>query len=226
MVKATLASMREAAASECNFGYYALLSGLDYPLKHASEIRSYFYSQPFRQHINRLDVEKSPEHYLKNLVRYNFRDGWLPWVLPDKVIRKVASLALRPIRRVPPAGRQCTGSQWWALTDDCVRYILQFVDEHPEYERHYRYVWAPDEFFFQSIVENSPFRDEAPPLIPYQGRGMWRTANFHVVHPSLSKIYTHGDYEHLLQSDRCFVRKVTSAQSAELLNRLDERLMV
>ena len=53
---------------------------------------------------------------------------------------------------------------------------------------------------------------------------MWRMANFHVVHPSLSKIYVVEDFDQLINSERCFVRKVTTAQSTGLMNRIDAAL--
>ena len=223
MVRATLSAMQQAI-NHSQFGYFVLLSGQDYPIKHAAEIRSYFYNQQFRQHINRINILDSTEHYLKSATHYYFRDGWLPWAKLDKVVRKLATIAAHPIRRKLLPGMPCTGSSWWALTSECVRYILDFVELHPEYERFYRYVYAPDEDFFHTIIQNSRFFEEAPPVLPYTGRGMWKTANFHIVHPSLKKIYTENDYEEVVQSDRCFVRKVTSAESSVLMDKIDTGL--
>lgn len=220
-VRAILAVMKEALTARVSFGYLVLLSGMDYPIKHSRDIRRYLYTQPFRQHINRVNVMDSPEHYLKLAKRYTFRDAWLPAGNLDKVIRKLATIAAIPVKRKLLQATICTGSSWWALTPDCGYFILEFVKEHPEYDHFFRYVHCPEEHYFHTIVQNSPFGGEAPPVLPYRGRGMWKTANLHVIHPSLRKIYTAADFEEVMQSNRCFVRKVTTGISTTLLDRID-----
>jgi hypothetical protein len=224
MIEATLAAMREALAYRLSFGYLVLLSGMDYPIKHPAEIKYYLYRQPFRQHINRLSVADSPEHYLKLAKRYTFRDAWIPSRNLDKLLRKLASIAATPIKRELLQVTICTGSQWWAVTSDCGRFILKFANERQEYNRFFKYLNCPDEHYFQTIVQNSPFAAEAAPILPYQGRGMWRTANLHVIHPSLRKVYTEQDFEEVMRSNRCFVRKVTTKLSTALLDRIDANL--
>jgi Core-2/I-Branching enzyme len=223
-VRAILAAMRQALSSDVSFGYLVLLSGMDYPIKHPTEIKSYLYAQPFRQHINRVNVADSPEHYLKLAKRYTFRDAWLPAGILDKLIRKLASIASMPVRRKLLPATICTGSSWWALTPECGRFLLEFVDEHEEYDRYFKYVHCPEEHYFHTIVQNSPFVSEAVPILPYRGRGMWKTANLHVIHPSLRKIYTNTDFDEVMRSNRCFVRKVTTSLSATLLDRIDAHI--
>jgi hypothetical protein len=220
-VRAILATMREAITFHESFGYLVLLSGMDYPIKHPEQIKGYLYEQPFRQHINRVDVEESVEHYLKLAKRYTFRDAWLPAGNLDKIVRKLASIAAIPIKRKLLQATICTGSSWWALTPDCGRFILKFVKEHSEYDRFFKYLHCPEEHYFHTIVQNSPFVSEAAPMLPYRGRGMWRTANLHVIHPSLRKTYTVADFDEVMQSNRCFVRKVTTELSTTLLDRID-----
>jgi hypothetical protein len=129
-----------------------------------------------------------------------------------------------PIKRKLLEGMICTGSSWWALTPDCCRYILKFVTEHQEYDEFFRYIHCPEEHYFHTIVQNSPFVDEAVPILPYRGRGMWKTANLHVIHKSLRKIYTDADFDEVIQSNRCFVRKVTTDRSKTLLDRIDSEI--
>ena len=220
-VRAILAAMREALTVNVNFGYLVLLSGMDYPIKHPRKIKSYLYEQPFRQHINRVDVAESPQHYLKLAKRYTFRDAWLAAGNLDKILRKLATIAAIPVKRKLLQATICTGSSWWALTPDFGHFILKFVDQHSEYDRFFKYIHCPEEHYFHTIVQNTPFVREAVPILAYRGRGMWRTANLHVIHPSLRKIYTEADFDEVMQSNRCFVRKVTTALSTTLLDRID-----
>ena len=221
VVKATLACMQAALKCGIGFGYLVLLSGMDYPIRHPNDIRNYLYSQPFRQHINRLSVADSPEHYLKLAQRFTFRDAWLDLETIDRGLRKLATIMLTPFKRKLPEQMLCTGSTWWAVTEEFGRYVLVFSQQVVGYERYFKYLHSPDEIYFQTILQSSPFIDEAPPILPYSGRGMWRTANLHVIDPSLRKIYTATDFDKLVESDRCFVRKVTTAASSTLLDRID-----
>jgi hypothetical protein len=224
MVRATLAAIEQALSSPVEFDYLVLLSGMDYPIHHPEAIRDFVRSRPYRQHINRVDVRASPEHYLQVASHFDFRDAWLPYPTLDKVLRKACTLALRPVSRSLPAGMVCTGSSWWAITDECARYVLDVARNQPEYEKFFRFVLASDEYYFHTVIQNSRFAAEAVPLLPYQGRGMWRTANLHVVDPSLARTYILADYDEVMATGKSFVRKVTSAVSGPLLDKIDKEL--
>ncbi len=221
VVKGILAAMKEALWSGIDFGYLVLLSGMDYPIRHPDDIKDYLYNQEFRQHINRVNVADSPEHYLKLARRYTFRDAWLPAGKTDKALRKAITTAAIPLKRRLLDGTICTGSSWWAITSEFGRYALEFISGHEEYERYFKYLHCPEEHYFQTILENSPFVHEASPVLTYTGRGMWKTANLHVIHHSLKKIYTAAEFEEVMQSKRCFVRKVNTDASTLLLDRID-----
>ena len=224
VVKATLACMQTALESDLGLGYLVLLSGMDYPIRHPNDIRNYLYCQPFRQHINRLYVADSPEHYLKLAQKFTFRDAWWDSNTIDRGLRKLATIILTPFKRKLLEQPLCTGSTWWAMTEEFGHYALAFSQQCDGYGRYFKYLHSPDEFYFQTILQSSPFVREAPPVLTYSGRGIWRTANLHVIDPSLSKIYTAADFDELMASKRCFVRKVTTAMSSELLDRIDREL--
>ncbi len=50
------------------------------------------------------------------------------------------------------------GSQWWALSRDAVKYILDFVARRRDLVRFYKRSLIPDEMFFQTVLGNSRFR--------------------------------------------------------------------
>jgi hypothetical protein len=224
IVRAILAAIREAVNFNVEFGYLVLLSGMDYPTKHPDEIKDYLYSQPFRQHINRLNIADSPEHYLKLARQYIFRDAWLPAGKIDKYVRRAASILAIPFRRRLLNGTICTGSMWWALTPEFGRYVLDTAARDTAYEKYFKFLHGPDEVYFHTVLQNSPFVDEAPPVLAYQGRGMWRTANLHLIHPSLRKIYTEAEFNEVMAANRCFVRKVNTVASSKLLDQIDDMI--
>jgi hypothetical protein len=227
MVLATLALMKAAVEACVSYHHLVLLSGNDYPLKHPLAIHQDLLDSRFPQLINRINAFDSAEYYIHQVTRYHFRDGWIPFTVPDKILRKLATLSVRPIKRSLPEGLvPCEGSQWWALTEECAQYLLTMVRERPELSRLYRYAMAPDEHFFHTLVQNSPFAAEAAPIMPYTGKGMWKKANIHVVHPSLKKIYTLADFDELMTTGKLFVRKVNTLQSTPLMDKLDHTFLM
>jgi hypothetical protein len=226
MVRATLVLMKAAVEARVGYHHLVLLSGSDYPLKHPRAIHQDLLDSRFPQLINRINAFDSSEYYIHQVTRFHFRDGWIPFTLPDKILRKLATLSVRPIKRSLPEGLvPCEGSQWWVLTEECAEYLLNMARERPELSRLYRYAMAPDEHFFHTLVQNSPFAAEAAPIMPYSGKGMWKKANIHVVHPSLKKIYTLADFDELMATGKLFVRKVNTLRSTPLMDKLDHTFL-
>ena len=237
MVEATLELMRAALDSGDRYGHLVLLSGADYPIKPAERVFEYLDSQPKKNFMRLVSIHgPGPERYLsirrKQIRRYWFKDtlSWVPFILPVKIIRKILEVAVHPFSKRPLKDiDHCFGSQWWALTRDCASYILDFVSTNRAFVRFYRHCFAPDEHFFHTIVATSPFFDtidgyfnivDRPPTPEKQ------TGNLHYIHRSLSKIFTEKDFPQLRESEKFFVRKVTTEDSSALLDMIDEKLLV
>jgi hypothetical protein len=89
----------------------------------------------------------------------------------------------------------------------------------------YRYTFAPDEQFFHTIIMNSPFADNSDGRQAFIERGTWRTANFHLVDPSLTKWFGAEDVDLIRNSDKFFVRKLRSGVSDTLVDWIDANLL-
>ena len=164
MVLATLSLPRPALAAPHNYSYLVLLSGHDYPLRSPTEINRYFHEAHYRQHINRISILDSPDFYAAHITRYHFRDQWIRPRLLDKILRRLATSLMLPLRRrLQTSVMPCHGSQWWALTANCAEYLLAAIDADPDFSRPYRHSFVPDEHFFHTLVQNSPYVVEAPP---------------------------------------------------------------
>lgn len=53
-----------------------------------------------------------------------------------------------------------SGSNWFCIPIDVAEYIIQFLDKNPWYYNVFKNSLCPDEFFFQTIVMNSPYKDK------------------------------------------------------------------
>ena len=115
------------------------------------------------------------------------------------------------------------GSQWWALTRACVRYILDHIDRNTDYMNFHAHTLCPDEIFFHSLVKNSPFAasithdfKSAGDLSAFFARS---EHGCHYVDWSkpLPKVLNEADFDALVNSGAYFARKFREGSSDKLL---------
>lgn len=157
-VESTLSLMRLAQPHIAPDDHVILLSGDTYPLQSPEGIHSYFSLNPGSQYINSVSmpsVEASkPLTRMSNFyVEYDPRNGKSS-LLP-KVINKLG--IKRNYRKALGGRTPHAGSTWWALTGEACEWILSEIDRDPAFANFSRRTKMPDEFFFQTLIENSPF---------------------------------------------------------------------
>ena len=260
-VEATLSLMRQAAGFG-RFRYHSLLSGVDYPIKSRSHIRDVFENSD-TEYITYWKLEDRPswqhkvEHYfLTDLIP--IRDLRRPrlrrfWKVGDFLRFHYWKAFYRyrdrfPKRKLPFDGLvPYGGSQWWSLTHDCVRYVLDHVAEHPELVRFYRFTECPDELFFHTIIMNSPFAPRAANYELYQAWSSGTPAQEKTDQTRLPEgsfnlryidwtgpyggergypyILDERDLPRLRETECIFARKFDTVRSAGLLGRIDDELL-
>jgi len=103
------------------------------------------------------------------------------------------------------------GMIWVSLPRDVARHCL----ESPKAQRflaELRWSYLPEEFFFQTVIENSPFRDRI--------RGAGRYMLWRHKHGTIPGILDLEDHDAVIASGALFARKVDSRISADLIARL------
>ena len=229
IVRATVKLITAALEENNHYSHLVLLSGLDYPIKPASKICDFLQSHADTQFIRFFDVAQCPEIHLKSTIHYHFRENLYNssrLVYVDKAIRKVMTALASPFKKAPLHNiTHCFGSQWWAITLDCARYIMEYIGRHADLVRFYQSAHAPDELFFHTIVANSPFVSQTRGIEPYPGPGTYKLANLHFITKDLKKVFTEKDFSDLAQSKKYFVRKITSGQSLNLIKCIDAELL-
>lgn len=249
-VRATLELLR--TAMDVGYARYTLMSGCDFPIKSASVIRDTLLEskKEFLRVDRRLD-ERPRNGHAVFVDRYHLNDWELfnprvarryrerrgtPW--PSNFARTAAHALVRgafvvaraalPRRRYVNGMVPYQGSQWWSLSDACVRFVVDFIARTPEYVRFHQLAAVSDEFFFHSIVKASPFADRithdfenAPILGNDSGAHYidWSTKN-----ASRPKTLDETDFAALMASEALFARKFDSRASARLLAMLEQRL--
>jgi hypothetical protein len=223
-VAATLELLSAAFAWTPPFGRFCLLSGSDFPIQPNSRIRAEFESSKEFMRVDRkLDpgIEGSHNHFI--------RFYWFT----DSADERLKSLSGKLKRKLRTRIGLYHGSQWWALTRDCVEYVLRFVASNSEYETFLKLAHCPDEIFFHSILKQSPFANRITHDFETASNQIeYFLSNEHGCHyidwnaeaAPLPKVLELEDLDKLLQCQCLFARKFDERRSAALIARFADSL--
>lgn len=236
-VRAMIKLIQTACASD-NFDYFIFLSGNDYPIKDNDYIYSYLRNNYPTNYISFYPLVENAD-FINYIKKYYFLDFiknsptllhkplWAFQGILGKVINNRPFLkGMVPFR----------GSTSWCLNKQTIEYIINFLESKRAKKiiRFFKYVWDPDEIFFQTIILNSPFAEQC------------RFYNKDVKNSKLclkneNKAYLHyinwdrdregpailnmRDFQLLKECDFLFARKFDESKSQELLDSLDKYLI-
>ncbi|AJY51400.1 beta-1,6-N-acetylglucosaminyltransferase [Halomonas sp. KO116] len=150
LVDATLRMLRHAQSTG-KTDYYYLMSEYCYPTQSLSALKSYLVAN---KGTNFIECEDS--RWIKGGIRedrYLYRHFLNKRNYPrlHRWTYKVQKwLGLK--RKVPQDLTIRFGSQWWCLTQEAVAYVLE---QEPIYRSFFKWVWIPDECFFNSLCRQS-----------------------------------------------------------------------
>ena len=166
IVEATLILIRQALSHPRCFERLVLSSGVDYPLRSAGEIDTFFQEHPLDEFINIVQMPAKTERKpMWRLTTHRFSSPGDPFM--KKLIRKIGAgtgfgrvLRTRAYQKHFRGLTPYAGDQWWALTRDACKYILDFIEKEPAIYKFFRNTRCPDEMFFQIILGNSFFKEK------------------------------------------------------------------
>ena len=157
----TLFLMNEAYKN--NYERYIFISGQDVPLKSNREIIDFFSKDENKdkEFINYIKMDENNIFYEISVDRlsYYYPHGYIrKWYskLFHSKIRNVLS-KLYPRRKM--ISNLYNGSSWWNLTNNAVKYILEYLKKDKYYIKRFNYTWCSDEYFFQSVLLNIDLKD-------------------------------------------------------------------
>lgn len=182
-VEATLRLLKTAVKTK-KYDYFILISGVDYPVRSNKFIHTFFKQNKETEFINFCTMPENNKGFdrLENINFDGSDIGTLNHLfnILQNILKKL------PIKRkFPEQYSNMThygGSTWWALSGNCVSYILNFIDRNPEFVNFYKHTYNADEMFFQTIIGNSPFKKKIQNAVTYAD---WKTRN-----PGLPAILT------------------------------------
>jgi hypothetical protein len=212
IVQATVNGFEAIIQSKKEYDFISLLSGQDYPLKTNDVIFNFFQQnkgKAFMEFYSVEDVWKEAIPRLKKyfLTNYPFRGSERVELLINKLL---------PARKTPEKIEFVGRSQWFSISLNHVKYIVDFLQNNKRLVRFFRLTWGSDEFVFQTVLYNSPFKKDMV-------NDNLRYIDWSAGQPS-PKTFTIIDLPQLLTSEKLFARKFNSATDAEVLDALDHQL--
>ncbi len=212
IVNATLSCLRDLHSKKEKCDYVFLISGQDYPIKTLSEIKHFLNENRGRQFIEAFPMME-PNQWTDGTGAFQSERRVFNW----HFFLRSRHFHLPLQRQIPGSLAPYGGSQWWALTGDCVSHLMSYVEDNPCIVNYFKYTFIPDETFFQTLICNSPFKEEVT------GYGLtyidWQNPN-----PLPPRVLTVEDFESLKKSDCLFARKFELGRSQELLALINDML--
>lgn len=203
--------------------YFHLISGHDFPVKGGEYIKFFIsgnYGRQFMEHFE-LPTENWPHGGMDRIEKYNLYDLFNARSRMGK--RMIYALLdvqwqFRIKRKLPGQfSRLYGGSTWWTLSADCLNHVFNFLNQNPDFVNRFKYTFCSEEIFFQTIILNSPFRENVVNNnlrhIVWQERNGNYPANL-----------DESDYEDLSASDCLFARKFEYPVSQKLFLKIKEKV--
>lgn len=234
IVRATLNLIRDAVASGIRFDYFILMSDHCFPLKPSYQIRSFFKKN---NGFSFIEIHPLPNESLETMgfkkktglenfyypvffdqlsfIRKNNFSFGNKIYQPKKLLFRYLTFLLKKMgfkRKIPPYLRPCYGSQWWVLHSNAINYVIKYIAQNPKVLNFFKYTYAPDELFFQTILYSAPISMNIKPFSLWYID--WRTKG-------PPKTLDSNDIDTLLQSEALMARKFSINKSLDLIQRLE-----
>jgi hypothetical protein len=199
VVETELRAIRELVSSKHEWKYLINVSGQDYPIKSISTIKAKLSAEWPRNLIEVIPLAKMAEH--------DPHDPHLARRLAFEMFGRVVTTRIRPL--FPKmVDVDYKGSAWFMLTREFCEWLLS-SEITKKIARCVKYMWNPDELFFQTLVMKSPYRNS---LSEYYGREIiWPGGT------ASPKTLCMEDYERLSTSPALFGRKFDELVDRQIL---------
>ncbi len=224
IVRAVINGIETLVESGFEYEYAISLSGQDYPIVSHETICQTLAAgegKQFMEFKNMDTMEHDDFHrYQSTHVWIKNHHFWYPHTNHDawhiRLYNRVLGLFLPECRILPNGYTGYKGSFWWQLTPDCIDYIDNYLNTPPgkRLVRYYTFTYHAAEFFFQTMLLNSPLRDQI--INEDHHFSIWYEETGH------PKTFVAEDYEAIMSSGKLFGRKFILEDSKRLLDRIDQ----
>ena len=210
-------SMLRSAKEHGPYDYYHYMQGADFPIRSVKEIEDFY-----REHAGKEFIHFNPKVYSEGKYKLNYHHFFVNnqyyrnCKLLHYLSHGIAMIERRLWKGKFPDREFYAGSALWSITDDFCEYLLN----HPSFEEQSKHALCSDEALFQTLIMESPFKDN---IYRFEEDGGnlyyidWKRRVGNSPHT-----FTIDDYETLIHLPEyyLFARKITDAESMPLIERL------
>ncbi len=228
-VRVTLKGITEIIRKNLPFDFVVLLTGQDYPIKRNDYIEKFLQQHKGKSFIDHFPLphdEWEPNGGLDRIEGWHFWIGGRKYSFPQthdpdfraSMVGQANWNSLFPRRKFPASYRPFGGSSYWCLSWESIEYIYYFTQEQSAFVKFFHYVDLPDEIFFQTILLNSPLREN---LVNDDLRYIdWKDPN-----SGSPAVLDKSDFDRIVSSPKLFARKFDSHVDSDVLNMIDEKIL-
>lgn len=212
-VLATFESIKEIVATGIEYKFINFLSGQDYPIKPASVINDFFEKNTDKEFLSFRDIKNDWKEGLIRMENYFLSNHNFPGKHTlERIINR-----LLPKRKLPYGLHPYGKSMFWMLSPATAMYVVNKVEQDHRLRDFFALCWASDEFVFQTILLNSPYKHR---VINNNYRYIdWSAGGAN------PKVLDETDIDPLTRTEMLFARKFNQVESPEILDLIDKNLL-
>ncbi|WP_317897490.1 beta-1,6-N-acetylglucosaminyltransferase [Aurantibacillus circumpalustris] len=199
--------------------YIHLISGHDFPIKSPLLIDEFLTKNSGKQFLEffQLPTPNWENGGMDRVDYYNLHDyidakGRYGFLI-HKCIRLQKKLNLKRAKKLGNL-ELFGGSTWWTLSSECCLYIQDYIYQNPSFLKKFNFTFCAEEFFFQTLILNSPFKDHVV-------NDNLRHIVWELRHGNMPAVLDETDYETLKSSPQLFARRFEYPFSEKLVGRLE-----
>lgn len=204
-VKAEMILLKSAVVNQSEnrrYSYFHLISGCDLPIKSNDEIHEFFQNNSGKEFIHFTSNEVSAQSVGRIRYYHFFRNK-------RNLIRKVFSYSVLQLEKIIRVNRLKKekikvqkGCNWFSITGDFAEYIVANMNK---WEKIFKYSYCADEVFVQTILLNSPFKDNL--YMPNCNNDLIACARLIDWHRGNPYVFRKEDFYLIKSSSAMFARK-------------------
>ena len=215
-VQVILYLLKMAYEENEKFDYVHVLTGQDCLCGSVERLVSFFDKDNTKNYMSLSDANAG------NTFRYRtyYRNDWINYKsCIGKFCTKAFYILQKAVgvnRRTPNNYKVYKGMVYVSIKREFAEYVLHFLDtpEGKIFSEWIKWCFIPEEFFFQTIIMNSPYKDTVC-------NNNYRYALWEKKHGTQPGILDMNDYENIIESKAFFARKMDWNISKELIKKLD-----
>lgn len=210
-VQAAFNGIKQIAESNITYDFINLITGQDYPIKSAEYIANFLSGNIGKQFIEFKGFDTDWQEAKARIEKYHFTNLHLAGKFRlEKLVNLFAGKRKAPVNMIFYGV-----STFWTLSPECALYVVNFVENNKAFKSFLKYTWGSDEFIFQTVLMNSPYKDV---IVNNNYRYVdWSAGG------ARPKFLKTEDFEKITASDAFFGRKFNIDIDSNILDMIDEQ---